>query len=416
VTRPGDDAPERLAFDVDAIRGSFPALSPVLGEGTAYFDGPGGSQTPTVVADAIRDAMLRPLSNRGTTTTAERNAEAIVVQCRRALGDLLNADPDEVIFGRSMTALTFELSRTLSAQWRPGDEIVVTRLDHDANVRPWVLAATAAGAVVRWVDFDPATAELPVQNIEAQLSARTRLVAVTAASNLIGTMPDVRTIATLTHAAGALLYVDGVHYTAHNAVDFRDLGADFFACSPYKFLGPHCGVVVGKRDVLAELRPDKLLPATDRVPERFERGTLPYELMAGTTAAVDFLAGMTRATGSRRARLVAAISALEQHEDTLRKRIEAGLRQLPTVSVHSRAARRTPTLLLTFAGRDAAAISGALAQHDINAPAGSFYAYEASRWLGLGEAGGVRIGLAPYNTEDDVDRLIRVLAKTLDVD
>jgi len=173
---------------------------------------------------------------------------------------------------------------------------------------------------------------------------------------------------------------------------------------------------VGKRDVLAELRPDKLLPATDRVPERFERGTLPYELMAGTTAAVDFLAGMTRATGSRRARLLAAISALEQHEDTLRKRIEAGLRQLPTVRVHSRAARRTPTLLLTFAGRDAAAISGALAQHDINAPAGSFYAYEASRWLGLGEAGGVRIGLAPYNTEDDVDRLIRVLAKTLDVD
>ncbi|MBB5162970.1 cysteine desulfurase-like protein [Mycobacterium sp. AZCC_0083] len=400
---------EQSTFDVDAIRRCFPALS----TGTAYFDGPGGSQTPTAVADAIRDAMLRPLANRGHNTTAERNAEEIVVQCRLALGDLLNADPDEVIFGRSMTALTFDLSRTLSAQWSPGDEIVVTRLDHDANVRPWVIAAANAGAVVRWVDFDPETSELPVQKIEAQLSERTRLVAVTAASNLIGTMPDVRTIAARAHAAGALLYVDGVHYTAHSTVDFRDLGADFFACSPYKFLGPHCGVVVGKRDLLAELRPGKLLPATDRVPERFELGTLPYELMAGTTAAVDFLAGMTSAPGSRRARLVAAMSALEHHEDALRQRIEAGLRQLPAVTIHSRAARRTPTLLITVAGHDSAAISGALAQHDINAPAGSFYAYEASRFLGLGEAGGVRIGLAPYNSADDVDLLIRVLASIL---
>ncbi|MCW2561098.1 MAG: cysteine desulfurase-like protein [Mycobacterium sp.] len=401
---------EQSAFDVDAIRRCFPALS----TGTAFFDGPGGSQTPTAVADAIRDAMLRPLSNRGHNTTAERNAEEIVDQCRRALGDLLNADPDEVIFGRSMTALTFDVSRTLSAQWRPGDEIVVTRLDHDSNVRPWVIAAANAGAVIRWVDFDPATSELPVQNIEAQLSARTRLVAVTAASNLIGTMPDVRAIATHTHAVGALLYVDGVHYTAHGTVDFRDLGADFFACSPYKFLGPHCGVVVGKRDVLAELRPAKLLPATDRVPERFELGTLPYELMAGTTAAVDFLAGMTNAPGSRRDRLVAAMGALEEREDALRRRIEAGLHQLPAITIHSRAARRTPTLLFTVAGRDAAAISGALAQRDINAPAGSFYAYEASKVLGLGDVGGVRIGLAPYSSADDVDRLIGVLPEILD--
>jgi cysteine desulfurase family protein (TIGR01976 family) len=409
------------AFDVGAIRACFPALSQVPGDrqvpgelGTAYFDGPGGSQTPTAVADAIREAMLRPLSNRGHNTTAERNAEEIVGQCRLALGDLLNADPDEVIFGRSMTELTFDLSRTLSTQWVPGDEIVVTRLDHDANVRPWVIAAANAGAVVRWVDFDPATSELPVQNVEAQLGPRTRLVAVTAASNLIGTMPDVRAIAERTHAAGALLYVDGVHYTAHNTVDFRDLGADFFACSPYKFLGPHCGVVVGRRDLLAELRPDKLLPATDRVPERFERGTLPYELMAGTTAAVDFLAGMTSAPGNRRARLVAAMSALEGHEDSLRGRIEAGLRQLPTVTIHSRAVRRTPTLLLTFAGQDAAVISAALAQREINAPAGSFYAYEASRFLGLGDAGGVRIGLAPYNSVDDVERLIDSLAEIVD--
>ncbi len=397
------------AFDVDALRAHFPAL----GSGTAYFDGPGGSQTPIGVADAIRDALLRPLANRGTATVAARNAEEIVVQCRQALGDLLNANADEVIFGRSMTALTFDMARTLSAQWRPGDEIVVTRLDHDANVRPWVIAAANAGAVIRWVDFDPATAELAVHAVAEQLSPRTRVVALTAASNLIGTMPDVRAIAARTRAAGALLYVDGVHYTAHSAVDFRDLGADFFACSPYKFLGPHCGVLVGRGDVLAELRPDKLLPATDRVPERFEHGTLPYELMAGTTAAVDFLAGIAGSGGTRRDRIEAGMTAVERHEDTLRRRIEAALRGLPAVTVHSRAARRTPTLLVTVEGRDPATVSDALEQHDINAPAGSFYAYEASRRLGLGEAGGVRIGLAPYNTAEDVDRLTGALAAIL---
>lgn len=394
---------------MDAIREYFPALS----DGTAYFDGPGGSQTPRPVADAIRDALLHPLSNRGSATLAARNAEEIVVQCRRALGDLLNADPDEVIFGRSMTALTFDLSRTLSARWAPGDEVVVTRLDHDANVRPWVIAAAAAGAVVKWVDFDPGTAELPVRNVEAQLSERTRLVAVTAASNLVGTMPDVRAIAALVHDAGALLYVDGVHYTAHDAVDVRALGADFFACSPYKFLGPHCGVVAGRAELLSELRPAKLLPATDRVPERFEHGTLPYELMAGTTAAVDFLAGMTDAVGSRRERLIASMTALAEHEDALRTRIEDGLHRLPGVTIHSRAARRTPTLLVTFADQRAAAISAALADHLVNAPSGSFYAYEPTRRLGLGDDGGLRIGLAPYNTADDADRLLGVLSATL---
>ncbi len=409
MTDPLESATDGSAFDVDAIRECFPALD----DGTAFFDGPGGSQTPTAVADAIRDAMLRPMSNRGSTTPAARNAEKIVVECRSAMADLLNVDPDEVIFGRSMTALTFDLSRTLSSRWRPGDEVVVTRLDHDANVRPWVIAAASAGAVVRWVDFDPSTSELSVQSVAAQLSERTRVVAVTAASNLIGTMPDVRAIAEHVHAAGALLYVDGVHYTAHGVVDVRELGADFFACSPYKFLGPHCGVVTGRRDVLADLRPAKLLPSTDEVPERFELGTLPYELMAGTTAAVDFLANMTGTAGTRRGRITAGMRALEQHEDGLRGRIEAGLRGLSTVTVHSRATQRTPTLLLTFADRDAAAISVALADWNVNAPAGSFYAYEAARLLGLGAAGGLRVGLAPYNTAAEVDRLLDGLRAAL---
>jgi cysteine desulfurase family protein (TIGR01976 family) len=391
-----------VAFDVGAIRAHFPALR----DGAAHFDGPGGSQTPDSVADAIRSAMLRPLANRGVSTRAERNAEEIVGHCRGALGDLLNADPDGVIFGRSMTALTFDLSRTLSTTWRSGDEIVVSHLDHDANVRPWVIAAERTGVVVRWADFDPATGELPVASVEALLTPRTRLIAITAASNLIGTIPDVRAVAALAHSAGALVFVDGVHYTAHHAVDVNDLGADFFACSPYKFLGPHCGVVAGRPEILADLHPEKLLPSTDRIPERFELGTLPYELMAGTTAAVDFLAAMAGATGDRRARLVMSMHAVARHEDALRNRIEAGLGPLPGVTMYSRARRRTPTLLVTFAGHDPGQISAYLADRGVNAPAGSFYAYEPARRLGLDAAGGVRIGLAPYTNADDVDRLI----------
>lgn len=396
----------RMMYDVARIREYFPALAC----GTAFFDGPGGTQTPTVVADAIRDVLVAPLANRGTVTAAARNAEAIVVTCRAALADLLNAQPNEVIFGRSMTALTFDMARTLSSRWGPGDEIVVTRLDHDANVRPWVLAAAAAGVTVRWADFDTVTSELTIQHIEQQLSGRTRLVAVTAASNLIGTMPDIAAVAQLVHAAGALLYVDGVHYTAHAAVDFAALGADFFACSPYKFLGPHCGVLVGRGALLQELHPDKLLPATDRVPERFEHGTLPYELMAGTAAAVDFLADLAPGSGTRRQRLVTAMTAVAQHEDSLRDRIEDAIRRLPGAELYSRAARRTPTLLVRFDGRASAAVADSLAARGVNAPAGSFYAHEPARRLGLGESGGLRIGLAPYNDDADVDRLVDALA------
>lgn len=399
------DAVRPPDLDIDAVRVCFPALR----SGAAFFDGPGGSQTPDVVADAIRDAMLSPLSNRGANTAAERNAEEIVDRCRRSLGHLLNADPRGVIFGRSMTALTFDLSRTVATTWLPGDEIVVSRLDHDANIRPWVLAAARADVTVRWADFDSETGELPVENITALLTERTRMVAVTAASNLIGTKPDIRTIAADTHAAGALLYVDGVHYTAHNIVDVLDLGADFFACSPYKFLGPHCGVVAARPDVLEELHPDKLTPSTDQIPERFELGTLPYELMAGVTAAVSFLAGITDTDGDRRSRLVSSMAAITRHEDQLRFVIEHGLRQLPGVTIHSRALRRTPTLLVTFAGHDAADISAHLAHDGVNAPAGSFYAYEAARHLGL-PAGGLRIGVSPYNNITDVDRLIAALA------
>src|ERR1700754_661188 len=263
-----------MAYDVSAVRAHFPALS----AGNAHFDGPGGSQVPDVVADAVAGALLSPLATRGRVTAAERAADEIVLRARAAMGDLLGADPRGVVFGRSMTQLTFDLARTLAAGWWAEAEVVVTRLDHDANIRPWVQAATAVGARVRWVDFDPATGELNEDDVAAVLSSRTRLVALTAASNLLGTCPPVRAITDLAHEAGALTFVDGVHFTAHASVHLDALGADFYACSPYKFLGPHCGVVAAAPALLEELRPQKLLPSPDVVPERFELGTLPYEL------------------------------------------------------------------------------------------------------------------------------------------
>ncbi|MGY1594682.1 cysteine desulfurase-like protein [Geodermatophilus sp. SYSU D00708] len=398
-----------MRYDVDAVRARFPALA----AGTAHFDGPGGSQVPDSVAAAVADTLTSPIANRGQVTEAERTADDVVLAARRAVADLVAGDPGGVVFGRSMTQLTYDLSRTLSAGWGPGDEVVVTRLDHDANVRPWVQAAQARGATVRWADFDPATGELAPEAVAAVLSGRTRLVAVTGASNLLGTRPDVATITALAHEAGALAYVDGVHLTAHAAVDVAALGADLYACSPYKFLGPHCGCVVARPDLLETLHPDKLLPSTHAVPERFELGTLPYELLAGTTAAVDFLAGLGGPEGDRRVRLEAGMAAVEQHEDRLRERIEDGVRALPGVTLWSRAARRTPTLLMTFPGRDAADAYRFLAARGVNAPAGSFYAIEASRRLGLGDTGGLRVGLAPYNDDADVDRLLAGLGEWL---
>ncbi|MGI8879053.1 MAG: cysteine desulfurase-like protein [Jatrophihabitans sp.] len=395
-----------MAFDVAALRRRFPALA----EGAAHFDGPGGSQVPQEVADAVATTLTAAISNRGTVTAAERRADSVVVAARAAVGDLLVADPRGVVFGRSMTQLTYDFSRTLAKQWEPGDEVVVTRLDHDANVRPWVQAAQAAGATIRWADFDPETGELAPEAVQSVLSDRTRLVAVTGASNLIGTRPDIAAVAASVHAVGALVFVDGVHTTPHTQVDVGELGADFFVCSPYKFFGPHCGVLVAEVALLESLAPDKLLPSSDNVPERFELGTLPYELLAGTTAAVDFIAGLSAGGGDRRSRVVEAMTVLEEHEDRLRTRIEAGLAELPGITLYSRAARRTPTLLFSVDGYRPDEVHRALAELGVNAPAGSFYAIETSRWLGLGDAGGVRVGLAPYNDDSDVDRLLAGVA------
>jgi cysteine desulfurase family protein (TIGR01976 family) len=390
-------------FEVDAVRKQFPALS----EGAAHFDGPGGSQTPQVVADAVARTMVSALANRGQLTVAERRADGIVVGARQAMADLLGTDPGGIVFGRSMTQLTYDFARSLAKKWGPGDEVVVTRLDHDANVRPWVQAVEAVGATIRWLAFDPETSEL--DDIAPLLSSRTRLVAVTGASNLIGTRPDLPAIASLVHDAGALVYVDGVHLTAHTPVDAGF--ADFYACSPYKFFGPHCGVLSAAPALLEELHPDKLLPATDAVPERFEFGTLPYEQLAGTTAAVDFIAGLGGGTmtGNRRERLLSSLALLENYEDELRTELESRLAAIDGITLYGRAKRRTATLLFSVAGWESTAVAAELAKSGVNAPAGSFYALEASRHLGLGDTGAVRVGLAPYTNQSDVDRLVEAV-------
>lgn len=392
-----------MTFEIERVRADFPALD----GGWAFFDGPGGTQTPRQVIDAIAQALSWPLSNRGTVTEGERNAETSVAEARQAIADLVGGEASGVVFGRSSTQIAYDFSRMLSSQWRRGDEVIVTRLDHDSNIRPWVQAAERTGATARWVDFDPGTGELDLEQFGSLLTERTRLVAVTAASNLIGTMPPIAEIARLAHAAGALVYVDGVHYTAHASADIRALGADFYSCSPYKFLGPHLGALYADPRVLESLRPAKLLPSTDAVPERFELGTLPYEYLAAVTAAVDYLAGIdATAQGSRRERLAASYSLLEGREATLRARLDTGVAELSRVTVHSNASRRTPTMLMTFDDRAAEDAYAFLAERKVSAPASNFYAIEASRHLGLGDTGGLRVGLAPYTTTDEVDRLV----------
>jgi cysteine desulfurase family protein (TIGR01976 family) len=391
-----------MSYDVDRLRARVPALR----EGAAHFDGPGGTQIPDEVADAMDATLRAAVSNRGRGTAAERRADDIVAGARQAMADLLGADARGIVFGRSMTQITMDIARTLAQDWGPGDEVVVSRLDHDADVRPWVIHAERAGATVRWAEFDPATGEMTPDDVLRHVTPRTRVVALTGASNLIGTRPDLAAVGVGVHEYGALFYVDGVHLTAHAPVDVAAIGCDFYACSPYKFLGPHLGVLAASPDLLETLHPDKLLPATNVVPERFELGTLPYEMLAGVTAAVDVLADLVPGDGDRRTRVLRSMVALEEYEDDLHARMREGLESIPGITLYSNAKHRTPTETFTIEGHGPGDISAFLAERGVNAPASNFYALEVSRWLGLGDEGGVRVGLAPYSNAEDVDRLI----------
>ena len=395
-----------MAYNVEKIRAHFPSLY----SGTAFFDGPGGSQTPTPVAQAISHALISPLSNRGVTTESERNANEIVLEYRSAVADLVGGEAKGVVYGRSWTQLVYDFSRTISKSWGPGDEIVVSNLDHDSNVRPWIQAAEARGATVKWAKFDTTTGELSVEEVANQLSNKTKFVSITGASNVIGTKPNLSAIGKEVHKVGALFAVDGVHLTPHAPIDVKAIGADFFGFSSYKMLGPHCGSMIADPALLESLHNDKLLPSTMDVPERFEFGTLPYEIMAGATAAINYTAGLdAAAAGTRREKILFSMNSLDEYEQELFAHLRREITSIPGITCFGSATDRTPTLFFQLGNKASVDVYKALAQRNINAPASNFYALECSRALGLGDTGAVRAGLAPYTTKDDVDRLVGAL-------
>ncbi len=407
------------AYDIDRVRSLYPALA----EGLVHLDGPGGTQVAAPVADAVAGTLRSAVSNRHGPFASSRRADAIVDAGRVAAADLVGGVPQGVVLGPSMTALTFRLADALGATWGPGDEVVVSRLDHDANVRPWVLAAQRAGASIRWADIDPVTCELPAAQYDELIGERTRLVALTAASNAVGTRPEVAAVARRARAAGALVAVDGVHATPHAPIDMTALGADFYSFSAYKLGGPHLGVLVADPGLLAALHPAKLVPSTEDVPDRFETGTPAFELLAGLTAMVDHVADLATpsaedaapdgaADGSgRRERVLASMAALEAYEADLFDRLLTGLRGLPAVTLYGDARDRTPTAAFRIDGRTPREVTEQLGAAGICAWDGDYYAYELMTRLGLRDSGGaVRVGLAQYSTEGEVDRLLECLA------
>jgi cysteine desulfurase family protein (TIGR01976 family) len=397
-----------VTYDVGQVRAAYPALR----DGHAYLDGAAGTQVPDAVIEAIAGAYRAGIGNVGGTFAASARSAAIVARARQAVADLLGAVPEGVAFGPSATALTYRIAAALSREWRPGDEVVVSRLDHDSNIRPWVQAAQRAGAAVRWAEVDIATGELPAAQYESLIGERTRVVAVTAASNVLGTRPDVAAISALAHAAGALCYVDGVHATPHFPVDLAALGADFYTTSAYKWSGPHVGVVAGDPGLLEGVRPDKLAPSPDEVPERFELGTLPFADLAGVAAAVNHLAALSPPDwgSSRRERLLASMAVVEEYEAGLFAHLLGGLASMSHVTVYGKAPRRAPTAFFTVAGLAPRAVAESLAQRGVNVWSGNNYAPELCRVLGLERAGAVRAGLVHYNDAADVGRLLATVA------
>lgn len=391
------------------VRAAYPALA----DGYAYLDGAAGTQVPDAVISAISGAYRAGIGNSDGAFPASARSDAIMRECRAAVADLVGGDPDGVVLGPNMTTLTYRIAATLASTWRPGDEVIVSRLDHDANVRPWVQAAGRAGAVVRWAEVDTATGELPAEQYAGLLSDRTRLVAVSAASNIIGTRPDVAAITGMARAAGALSYVDGVHATPHGPVDVGALGADFYVTSAYKWSGPHIGALIASPALLDALHPDKLVPAPDEVPDRFEYGTPPFADLAGVTAAVEHLAGLDdTAAGTRRERILMSMAAAEEHEQRLFADLLDGLDGMRHVTTYGKAERRTATAYFTVAGMTPRQVAEHLASRHVNVWNGDNYAWELTGALGIRDSGcAVRAGLVHYNDDSDVSRLLAAIAE-----
>jgi cysteine desulfurase family protein (TIGR01976 family) len=360
----------------------------------ARLDGPAGTQMVDSAIEAM-DAWMRSgrAANHGGQFAAAQQTVELEEQARASAGALLGAPPEQIVFGFSFTALTMAFAGAVGRTLGPGDEVVVSRLDHDANVRPWVIHAERNGATVRFADPEPGTLELPASSVEAVLSERTRWVALTHASNAVGTIPDLPGIVDAAHAAGAYVYVDAVHAAPHRQIDVAALGCDALACSAYKWYGPHVGVQWARPELLEELTPDKLVPSPDTIPARWENGTLPFEALAGVAAAADY----TRTLGW---------DAVRAHEEHLLAGALEGLGALPKVTLHGRARDRTPTLMFTVEGMTSTEVAAKLAEREVAVWDGNYYAYELERFLGLAPHGAVRAGFLHYNDERDLERLI----------
>jgi cysteine desulfurase family protein (TIGR01976 family) len=416
------------SLDLAWIRGQFPALAQqVNGHPAVFFDGPGGTQVPQRVIDAISSYLIGANANsHGAFATSQRTDEAIAA-AHAGMADLLGCDPDEVVFGPNMTTLTFAISRAIGRELGPGDEIVVTRLDHDANVAPW-RALEERGVTVRAVDIDVEDCTLDMADMARQINANTRLVAIGYASNAVGTINDVAQVVRMAHAVGALAYVDAVHYAPHGPIDVRALDCDFLACSPYKFFAPHMGALYGKREHMNRLKPYKVRPASDAAPDRWETGTKNHEGLAGVAAAIDYLAELgVRSQGSgvggaasptsRRQALLAAMEAIKQYERGLAERMIAGLLAIPGLTFYGitdqeRFGARTPTVAIRIAGHTPRELATYLGERGIFTWDGNYYALSLTERLGVEDSGGMlRIGLAHYNTAEEVDRLLAALGE-----
>lgn len=419
-------APVAPGLDSAWIRAQFPSLALQQdGQPVVYLDNPAGTQVPRRTMDAITAYLETGNANvHGPFLTSART-DALVATARQGMADFLNAPaPQEIIFGANMTQLTYTLSRAIGRDFGPGDEVLVTELDHDANVTPWTDLAER-GVTIKRVPVRLDDCTLDMDALAGLLSARTRLVAVTHASNAVGTVPDLAAIARLVHAAGALLWVDAVHYGPHGPIDVQALGADYLVCSAYKFFGPHLGIAWGRADLLAALRPYKVRPAADTVPDRFENGTKNHECLAGLVGTLDYLADLGRHAAADpdltpHAALRAAMTAVREHEQRLSAALLAGLATVPGLRLYgisdpTRLAERVPTVAFTLDGHDTAAVGHALAAAGIFAWTGNYYALEIMERLGLeGHGGAVRIGAVHYNTPAEITRLVETLHRIVE--
>ena len=423
-----------MSFDLEAIRGQFPALA-LTDNGTRriYFDNPAGTQVPFCVAEAMTDCLLRKSANLGGFFASSTDADTVVQSARDAMADFLNApSSDEITFGQNMTSLTLHLSRSIGKLLQAGDEILLSRMDHDANVWPWVMMARDRGLEVRWLPFDRETFEFDADVFDEHINERTKLVCIGGASNLTGTLNDVKSLCAKARAVGAMTFIDGVQSAPHVPVDVQDIGCDFFVCSSYKFFGPHQGILWGRREVQERIEPYKVRPASGDLPWRFETGTLSHESIAGITATVDYFAsiGTSMATGradswahfsGRRRDVHAAFDFLFDYEKTLTDRLIDGLVSMDGIKVQGITGkeamdRRVPTVSFTHQSKQPDAIAKALAQQNIFVWSGHNYAHEVAKTLGIFDTGGaVRIGPVHYNSLAEIDEVLEVLRSIVNI-